>query len=148
MSKTGKRIDISITISPIRDASNRVIGASKVARDISAQRQAEQALRDADRRKDEFLATLAHELRNPLAPICNSLHILRRMGETLARDALAGLDDAAVRASCRGHLVAAYNDFVTRSPLDERVFKVLKDAVKPRRGAFVPLEALSEKKNG
>jgi signal transduction histidine kinase/ActR/RegA family two-component response regulator len=40
-------------------------------------RKAEQALRDADRRKDEFLATLAHELRNPLAPIRNGLQILR-----------------------------------------------------------------------
>jgi PAS domain S-box-containing protein len=40
-------------------------------------RQAEEALREADRRKDEFLATLAHELRNPLAPIRNGLHLLR-----------------------------------------------------------------------
>jgi PAS domain S-box-containing protein len=82
ISKAGRRIDISLTISPIRNASDRIIGASKVARDISVQRQAEQALRDADRRKDEFLATLAHELRNPLAPICNSLHILRRIGKS------------------------------------------------------------------
>ena len=37
----------------------------------------EQALREADRRKDEFLATLAHELRNPLAPIRNALQILQ-----------------------------------------------------------------------
>ncbi len=43
-------------------------------------RRAEQALREADRRKDEFLATLAHELRNPLAPIRNSLRILRLAG--------------------------------------------------------------------
>jgi signal transduction histidine kinase len=47
-------------------------------RDHLAQRQrAEEALREADRRKDEFLAVLAHELRNPLAPIRNSVHILR-----------------------------------------------------------------------
>jgi signal transduction histidine kinase/CheY-like chemotaxis protein len=39
--------------------------------------QAEESLRDANRRKDEFLATLAHELRNPLAPICNALQILK-----------------------------------------------------------------------
>src|SRR5262245_36857925 len=38
---------------------------------------AEESLREADRRKDEFLAILAHELRNPLAPIRNSLHVLR-----------------------------------------------------------------------
>lgn len=44
---------------------------------LAEQKQTEQSLREADRRKDEFLATLAHELRNPLAPIRNSLHILR-----------------------------------------------------------------------
>jgi PAS domain S-box-containing protein len=77
VSKSGRKIDLSITVSPILDASGRVIGASKVARDITARKRSEEALRQADRRKDEFLAMLAHELRNPLAPICNSLHILR-----------------------------------------------------------------------
>ena len=75
--KDGTRIDVSLTVSPLRDSSGRVYGASKVARDITQRKQAEAALRDVDRRKDEFLAILAHELRNPLAPIRNSLHILR-----------------------------------------------------------------------
>jgi PAS domain S-box-containing protein len=48
------------------------------ALDITERRRAEDALREADRRKDEFLAVLSHELRNPLAPIRNSLHILER----------------------------------------------------------------------
>jgi PAS domain S-box-containing protein len=48
------------------------------ALDITERRRAEDALREADRRKDEFLAVLSHELRNPLAPIRNSLHILGR----------------------------------------------------------------------
>ena len=82
VTKDGRRIDVSLTISPIRDASGHIVGASKVARDISAQKETEQALRDADRRKDEFLATLAHELRNPLAPIRNSLTLLEIAGQS------------------------------------------------------------------
>jgi PAS domain S-box-containing protein len=77
VTKDGRRIDVSLTVSPIRNEQGEIIGASKVARDITHRKQAEQALREADRRKDEFLAVLAHELRNPLAPIRNSLQILR-----------------------------------------------------------------------
>jgi PAS domain S-box-containing protein len=75
--KDGRLIDISVTISPIRNSEGKVIGASKVARDITAQKAAERALLEADRRKDEFLAMLAHELRNPLAPIRNAVQIIR-----------------------------------------------------------------------
>ena len=77
VTKDGRLIDVSLTVSPVRDSSGKIVGASKVARDITERKQAELALRDVDRRKDEFLAILAHELRNPLAPIRNSLHILR-----------------------------------------------------------------------
>jgi PAS domain S-box-containing protein len=79
-SKQGRLIDLSLTISPVRDSTGRIIGASKVARDITAQKAAEKALKEADRRKDEFLAMLAHELRNPLAPIRNAVQILRTKG--------------------------------------------------------------------
>jgi PAS domain S-box-containing protein len=60
--------------------------AVAVVEDITERKHAEEDLREADRRKDEFLATLAHELRNPLAPIRNSLHIFR----------MAGIQDPAV----------------------------------------------------
>jgi PAS domain S-box-containing protein len=79
-SKQGRLLDISLTISPVRDRTGRIIGASKVARDITARKAAEKALQDADRRKDEFLAMLAHELRNPLAPIRNALQIFHAKG--------------------------------------------------------------------
>jgi signal transduction histidine kinase/ActR/RegA family two-component response regulator len=62
---------------PLFDEAGKVRGAVSVLVDVSEQKRAEAALRKADRRKDEFLATLAHELRNPLAPIRNALHVLR-----------------------------------------------------------------------
>ncbi|HSS49042.1 MAG TPA: PAS domain S-box protein, partial [Thermoanaerobaculia bacterium] len=82
--KGGQRIDISLSFSPVRDSTGRVVGASGIDRDISERKRADEALRrqaeqllEDDRRKDEFLAMLGHELRNPLAPIRNCLHILR-----------------------------------------------------------------------
>ncbi len=65
---------------PIRDDSGRIVYWFGTCTDIEDQKRAEAALREADRRKDEFLATLAHELRNPLAPIRNALQILRMPG--------------------------------------------------------------------
>jgi PAS domain S-box-containing protein len=126
MSKTGRRIDLSLTISPIRDATGRVVGASKIARDITDQRRIAEALRDADRRKDEFLALLAHELRNPLAPLRNGLEIMR----------LAGADsNAAGRARTMmerqlGHMVRLVDDLldvsrISRNKLELRRSRVL-----------------------
>jgi PAS domain S-box-containing protein len=63
---------------PIRDGAGNVIRWFGTNTDVTEQRDAAQALRDADRRKDEFLSVLSHELRNPLAPIRNSVFILGR----------------------------------------------------------------------
>ncbi len=89
VARDGTILDVSVTLSPIRDDSGRIVGASSIARDISARKSFETTLRDADRRKDEFLALLAHELRNPLAPIRNSVAVLRHGGATspIARNA-------------------------------------------------------------
>ena len=78
VTRTGERREVSISVSPLHDAEGRVVGASKVARDITERRASERLLHEADRRKDEFLARLGHELRNPLAPIRNVAEILRR----------------------------------------------------------------------
>jgi PAS domain S-box-containing protein len=82
--KQGHRVHVSLTISPVHDATGQVVGASKIVRDITARKLAEAErekltadLRVADQRKNEFIATLAHELRNPLAPISNMLEVLK-----------------------------------------------------------------------
>ncbi|HEY6824665.1 MAG TPA: PAS domain S-box protein [Steroidobacteraceae bacterium] len=89
ITKDGRRIAISLTVSPVRAPDGTVIAASKVARDVSDRKLAEErlrasqeALRLADRRKDEFLALLAHELRNPLAPIRYALAANKKPGRT------------------------------------------------------------------
>src|SRR5262249_18502574 len=80
----GQAIHVSLTISPIKDEAGQVVGISKMVRDITDRKQIEERiyallaeLKDADCRKDEFLATLAHELRGPLAPLCNMLEVMK-----------------------------------------------------------------------
>ncbi|HEY6879297.1 MAG TPA: nitrogenase stabilizing/protective protein NifW [Polyangiales bacterium] len=75
------------------------------------------------------------------------LHILRRMGEYLKRESSADASDEETRARCKAHLETAYADFVARTPIEERVFKVHKDAVKPvepstPKRVFVPLSSI------
>lgn len=71
------------------------------------------------------------------------LHILRKMGDYLRAESPTDDDDTAARTRCKAQLERAYADFVTASPLEHRVFKVLKQAVEPTGGAFVPLTALT-----
>jgi PAS domain S-box-containing protein len=99
--KDGSQFWANVVITALRDPAGRLLGFSKVTRDLTERKRAEDVLRraheelevkvaertkelteansrlaDAARRKDEFLAMLAHELRNPLAPVLNGLHIL------------------------------------------------------------------------
>jgi PAS domain S-box-containing protein len=77
VSRSGQRRAVSFSAAPIADRRGHTMGVVLTFRDETERQQAVQALRDADRRKDNFLAVLAHELRNPLAPIGNALEILR-----------------------------------------------------------------------
>ena len=72
-------------VEPLLDGDGQVCGCVSVVFDLTEHRRAQQVLRDADRAKDEFLATLSHELRNPLAPIRNALEVLKLAGDDPAR---------------------------------------------------------------
>jgi PAS domain S-box-containing protein len=107
------------------DANGRLLEAQSSGIDITGRKQMEQALKESDRRKDEFLATLAHELRNPLAPIANALEILKQAGDN------PGLQRQAREAIERqlSHLVRLVDDLldvsrITRDKLELRKTRV------------------------
>jgi PAS domain S-box-containing protein len=85
ITKDGSHLPIDESIAPIKDDHGRVAGSVVTFHDISERKAAEARIRvllgelkETDRRKDEFLATLAHELRGPLAPLGNVLAIMKR----------------------------------------------------------------------
>jgi len=80
--RTGGETAIEDSAAPINDRAGTTIGVVLVFRDATSERAAQNALRLADRRKDEFLATLAHELRNPLAPIRQAAGLAAHAGAT------------------------------------------------------------------
>ncbi len=81
--KDGSRFDASISLAPIQGSGGHIDGCVAIVRDVSERKRLERELQrrigelaELDRRKDEFLAMLAHELRNPLAPLQSALEIL------------------------------------------------------------------------
>ena len=80
---SGRRWFTEASAAPILGEQGEIIGGVAVTVDITERRRIEQALRENDRRKDEFLAMLAHELRNPLAPIRNAVYRCRNWMATI-----------------------------------------------------------------
>lgn len=93
---------------PMQDSGGKVIGFGAVVEDITERKQAELALKDADRRKDEFLAMLAHELRNPLGPMRNVAQLLKTGSLEAAR--LSWCGDVVERQV--GHLSQLVDDLL------------------------------------
>ncbi len=79
--KSGQLIDVSLTVSPIRDWHGRVIGASKILRDVSTRKRLEKALLQAEKiaATGRMAATIAHEINNPLEAVMNLIYLLRPM---------------------------------------------------------------------
>jgi nitrogenase-stabilizing/protective protein len=97
---------------------------------------------------EDFFAALDVDYEPAVVNVAR-LHILRRMGQYLRETDLDGQPEEAVREACRATLLRAYDDFKRSSPIEERVFKVHQDAIKPRQAApapFVPLAALTGEK--
>jgi len=87
---------------PLRDLAGNTTGVISVAQDVTAQVQSRHAFQEAARNKDQFIAMMAHELRNPLAPIRNAVELLKIAGDDPARRNVAvAIMDRQVRYSCR-----------------------------------------------
>jgi PAS domain S-box-containing protein len=117
--KDGRQLDVSVTISPVKDPTGRIIGVSKVARDISSikrvLREREELLKretaarsEAERvgrMKDEFLATLSHELRTPLSAILGWATLLRSEGGATPQEFEQGIEIIERNARAQAQLI-------------------------------------------
>ena len=124
---------------PLRDEQGGVLGAIQILRDITQRFRLEQSLRMADQRKDEFLATLAHELRNPLGALSSGLELLRRSPSSAdKRERIMAMMDRQTR-----HFVRLLEDLfdvsrITRGQIDLRrerceLSEVIQNAVEMSR---------------
>ncbi|WP_170153457.1 PAS domain S-box protein [Roseiarcus fermentans] len=123
--KGGDSIWVRKSVSLIRGADDAPRWIVALIEDITTRVEAVEALREADRRKDEFLATLAHELRNPLAPLRSGLDALKRAGAdrekaTWVRDMMARQVD---------HLVRLVDDLLEVSRISRGLIELRKEPV-------------------
>ena len=100
--KNGERIEVSLTISPVRDEAGRIIGAAKIARDITQQKKTEHALHTSERLASvgRLAATVAHEINNPLEAVTNLIYLSRKSKDAEeVRRYLAAAEEELIRVS-------------------------------------------------
>lgn len=118
-------------LSLLRDGEGRPTHIMALVTDVSERRALVASLREADRRKDEFLATLAHELRNPLASISSAVHLMRRQAEApspLREASLLTTVDKQI-----AHLVRLVDDLLEVSRITRGVIELKRERVDLRR---------------
>jgi CheY-like chemotaxis protein len=142
----GSVIYVQNDVEPLYDQHGNVCGCVSVCVDMTARKDVEDLLREADRRKDEFLATLSHELRNPLAPVRNALEVMRRADrdEPLRDRALAIMERQVQQ------LVRLTDDLLDVSRITRNKIELRRDASDLRtviRSAVETIEPLTEAAN-
>jgi PAS domain S-box-containing protein len=157
--KDGREVHISLTVSPVRDASGRIIGASKVARDITERKRAEEererlaslersarrSAEEANRLKDDFLATVSHELRNPLNSIVGWAGLLSS-GKLNEQTSARAIDAIMRAAQAQDQIISDLLDVSRiisgRLRLDIRPMQLI-EVLEARSKPYVPPQRLS-----
>jgi len=138
----GSVVYVQNDVEPLYDRRGDVCGCVSVCVDLTERKRVEDVLREADRRKDEFLATLSHELRNPLAPIRNAVELMRRAGHDphIAERALAIMERQLHQ------LVRLTDDLLDVSRITRDTIELRRDRIDLRavlRSALETIEPLS-----
>jgi PAS domain S-box-containing protein len=126
IARDGTERPLDDSAAPIRSPEGNIVGAVVVFHDITERKKVEHALKEVDRRKDDFIALLAHELRNPLAPLRNGLQVIR-LG---ASDADSVAQARAMMERQLGHMVRLIDDLldisrISRNKMELRRSRVL-----------------------
>ncbi len=135
--KSGEVIQCEWYNSVLRDESGRTMAVLSLVLDVSERERALEALREGDRRKDEFLAVLAHELRNPLAPIRNGLELLR-----LAKNNPGAMEQARLMMERQvAHMVRLIDDLLDVSRIARDKLELKKQPVNVAQAVVSALES-------
>jgi PAS domain S-box-containing protein len=146
LTKSGERIDVSLTVSPIKDDAGRVIGAAKIARDITERKRTEQALRRAEKLAltGRMALTIAHEINNPLEGVINALFLMRThvQGDAGRRYLAIAESELDRVAHITKQTLAFYRERLTPEPVDLRemmdsVLSVLSKKIAQKRVMLV-----------
>jgi len=142
--RDGQETVVSCNATTFHDRDRKLRGVFAAARDVTERKRYEQSLQEADRRKNEFLAMLAHELRNPLAPIRNALQIMRL---TASRERQRPEDEAIRSASAMmerqvGQMVRLVDDLLDVSRISRGKIELRRERIELASAIHHAVEAI------